>query len=269
MLIGISLTGLIITSGFILSDFIFPNGIFTNYPKRDNYNWEVDYHNFTTNDTNIMGIRIWFREYNSSFLNHSSPTLSGISTTRSAAMKHDWMGEYNNYSAVLNDSFWAVSVFGGTNYNNFNVADAQKSYNVNHSDPYYFFIEDLFIAYEVDQFAGKILSAINNSRLLQENESSYPDLDNVSENYIVNIDIEFEDFSSIDIEVHNDGWMRVTHMKCSSFGREECEEYPPGLKTCESGTQVGVDEFREIGPNLNDFYTLFSSYLNNHIFADF
>ena len=219
--IGISLTGLLITTSFLLSGIIFPDGIFNDYPERPNYSWEFDYHNFTSNDTNIMGINIWFRQYNSTYLNHSSADLCGIATTRSAAYKHDWMGEYNNYSAVLNDSIWTAVTYGGVNYNEYNVSDGQTSFNTNHSDPYNFFVEDKLIAYEVDQFTSEIFSASNRSKLLYENESAYPDLNNTVNNYILTIQIDFDDFSSTSIEVHQDGWMRIIRMKCLSFGREQ------------------------------------------------
>ncbi len=267
--LGVSLTIMLSLSGYFLTPY------FEVYRMRQHdfpseYTWEFEYRDYAQLNNSIYSIKVAYRQYDSTFLNHVSPDLAGIYITRDPARKHDmqpsnfWTDPVNDYAMILNDRMWVVRVMTGREFNESGISQVYGPVSINDTVTY---VPHELIAYEADLFTDLIVSALSEAPEVNLSDYGYEKSESgyysFPEYAVLSVEIQFEDLSEIQITAHQDGFLEFTNTTCTEYGVEismEGHEFP----TCRSGSAVD-HRYLEFGENFAAFHHIFGTYMRDHI----
>ncbi len=259
IVLGFGLTSILTFSGIfitplLLTDYFFPAEQENEFLNRK-YDFSFDFHNLSTFPLPINSLQVAYREFNSSYLNHSDPYLVAVWFLRDS-QAHPEKEDYHD-----NCSTWKVIAHPGLEYNEWNVS----TWHGTNNPPIY--IHNTYIAYEVMFFTQLVLDATKTMPTLNFSTLGYPRLSNntvgqhmndyiVPEHWILSLTITFENATSINIDVHKDGWLQHTKHEPIDW-----TPYGESFTIYSSGESIYMD----YGVHLEDFHRAFSDYAKTHI----
>ena len=259
IVLGFGLTGILTFSGIfitplILTDYFFPVEQENEFLNRK-YAFSFDFHNLSIFPLPVNSLQVAYREFNSTYLNHSDPYLVEVWFLRDSPA-HPEKGNYPD-----NCTTWRVIAHPGIEYNEWNVS---TWYGTNHPAIY---VHNTYIAYEVMYFSQLVFDAIITMPTLNFSTLGYPRHSNnsvgqnmfnyiVPDNWVLSLTITFENATTINIDVHKDGWLKYT--------RNEPIEWTPYGETYTIYSS-GDTFYMDYGMHFDDFHQKFSEYTNTHI----
>ena len=259
VVMGFSLTGLITFCGIfvtpiLMMDYFFPIEQTHEFLNRK-YDFTFDYHNISNFPLPVNSLHVAYREFNSSYLNHSDPYLVDVRFRRNSP-PHP---EKENY--IDNSTTWKVLAIPGLKYNEWNVCTSSGTNN----PPIH--VHSTYIVYEVMLFSQLIIDAITNIPTLNFSTLGYlRDPNNtvgyqywnyfVPDNWVMSLIITFENATHINIDAHKDGWLEYT-----KYEPIEWSPYNEEFKGISGGKQL----YMEFGSNFDAFHKKFSDYAKTHI----
>ncbi|MFX1508397.1 MAG: hypothetical protein ACFFDC_20125 [Promethearchaeota archaeon] len=256
VLTGFLTLGGIFVSPFLLKDYFFPEQqeSFYDFPDRQ-YDISFSYHNISVFPLPVNSLQVAYREFNSSYLNHSDPYLVAMWFFRNSKA-HPEKEHYPD-----NCSTWRITPFAGRIYNEWNVCTTWATDNLP------ILVHNSYIAYEVMVFSQLILEATVNMPRLNFSTLGYeknPETDMrehingylVPDKWVLSITLTFENSTSITIDAHVDGWLEYIRYEPTTW-----TPYGEGFTVSGSGTA----QYMEFGTNFNDFHQAFHNYAITHI----
>ncbi|MFX0095755.1 MAG: hypothetical protein ACFFBD_28715, partial [Candidatus Hodarchaeota archaeon] len=207
--LGIILVGMLAIGGFILAPFIetwFFESNNNNWLPPRRYSIDLEYHNYSSLELPITTLKVVYREFNSSLLQHPDPYFVGILITRESIDKN----RYQN-----NDTMWKILPFHGFRYNEWNCSDAWGADNRVQPALY---AHHNYIAYEVDKFAQLFFEAFFTAESANDTGLGYQfeEVD-VPAKWVLSVEVKFNNGSFIHFEGHKDGWLRSITFECMNW----------------------------------------------------
>ncbi len=251
----VSIGGLFATP--LLMTYFFPDQIKEIRRADHIYHVSFDYHNYSEMPLPITSLGIFYRVFNSTKLQHPDPYFVGIFVTREGVNKDEY---------ITNDSIWNFHAYQGYEYNDWNVAMVFGTNTKVNQDIY---IHHNHISYEVTLFSQMILEALSIAPVVNELDL-FPTLNysesrkgtgdwQIPENWEFSARITFENATSIDIDIHRDGWLESTRFHCEQWATTE-----EGIPYCVLG--AGDPRiYKEYGATFEDFHQTFGDYARTHI----
>ncbi len=258
---GFVLTGFLTIGGIfvtplVLNDYFFPEQQEQPYDFPDRqYDIIFDYHNISVLSLPVNSLQVAYREFNSSYLNHSDPYLVAMWFFRNSR-PHPEKELYPD-----NCSTWRITPFAGRIYNEWNVCTTFATDN----PPIY--VHNTYIVSEVMLLSQLILNATTNMPMLNFSTLGYeenPETEMketkhdylVPDKWVLSITITFENSTSIVIDAHSDGWLEYTW-----FEPTEWTPYGEDFTVFSSGSS----HYLEIGTKFDVFHQTFHNYAITHI----